>query len=335
MTRLATSCDVVVFCSSSGHCQLDCDYCVVHPVIKRNPSLTYDDLAWFLGEVRQRVLFMFSGKGDFFAGYAKRDRLLDRLLDHDVEVALDINGVLLQEYPEIAPEKLRKIRYINLTMHYRQLREKRVEKVWVENARTILEKHGGELLLGTILSPLGDDQWDEALEFYEREIFRPTGQRMWMIRDCERPSSAGQEEKLAAPRGALRPDDRALPHGGPGEGVRGSRPCSVRRGGTISASGTTDASRAVRTSPSSANAGNVKERRLARREAHFRCSTPHFCDCNNIEALGKMRYDAPAVAGRATPAGLRLKTTTGNEGFLLPLNCGDNAPQCGVTAHSR
>jgi MoaA/NifB/PqqE/SkfB family radical SAM enzyme len=49
--------------------------------------------------------------------------------------------------------------------------------------------------------------------------------------------------------------------------------------------------------PELANAGNVKERRLVRRAAHFRCSTPRFCDCNNIEALGKMRYDAPTAAG--------------------------------------
>jgi MoaA/NifB/PqqE/SkfB family radical SAM enzyme len=297
VNRLETTCDVLVFCSSSGHCQLDCDYCVVHPVIKRNPSLTYDDLAWFIAEVRQRVFFMFSGKGDFFAGYAKRDRLLDRLLDHDVEVALDVNGVLLQEYPELTREKLQKIRYINLTMHYRQLREKHVEKVWVENTKAILERHTGELLLGTILSPLAEDRWEEALEFYEREIFRPTGQRMWVIRDCERPSSAGQEVRLAALEERFAPmiersysQDFAEAFAG-----RSSVLCPAGRDYfRIWNDGRVEGCPYI---PALANAGNVKERHLLRREAHFRCSTPRFCDCNNIEALGKMRDLEPATAG--------------------------------------
>jgi MoaA/NifB/PqqE/SkfB family radical SAM enzyme len=293
MNRLETTCDVVVFCSSSGHCQLDCDYCVVHPVIKRNPSLTYEDLAWFLGEVRQRTFFMFSGKGDFFAGYAKRDRLLDRLLDHDVEVALDVNGVLLNEYPELSAEKLAKVRFVNLTMHWRQIREKRVEKLWVENARTILDRHTGALILGTILSPLGEDQWEEALAFYEREIFGPTGQRMWAIRDCERAYAPEQDSKLALLEARFahmieksHTEDFAEPFVG-----RSHVLCPAGRDYfRIWNDGRVEGCPYI---PELAGAGNIKERRLARRDAHFRCSTPRFCDCNNIEALGKMKYESP------------------------------------------
>ena len=297
MNRLETTCDVVVFCSSSGHCQLDCDYCVVHPVIKRNPSLTYEDLAWFLGEVKQRTFLMFSGKGDFFAGYSKKDRLLDRLLDHDVEVALDVNGVLLQEYPELVPEKLRKIRHINLTMHYRQLREKRVERVWVENAKAIIERHTGELLLGTILSPLADDAWEEALEFYEREIFRPTGQRMWMIRDCERPTSPEQEARLAALEERFAPMIERSHTQDFAEAFAGRTTVLCPAGQNYFRIWNDGRVEGCPYIPELADAGNLKERRLVRREAHFRCSTPRFCDCNNIEALGKMRYDTPATPG--------------------------------------
>jgi MoaA/NifB/PqqE/SkfB family radical SAM enzyme len=300
VSRLETSCDVVVFCSSSGHCQLDCDYCVVHPVIKRNPSLTYEDLAWFLGEIGTRAFLMFSGKGDFFAGYPKRDRLLDRLLGHDVEVALDVNGVLLNEYPELSEEKLAKIRYINLTMHYRQIREKRVEKLWVENAKTILARHRGALLLGTILSPLGEELWEEALAFYEREIFEPTGQRLWAIRDCERTATAEQAARLDALEARYahliersHTEDFAAAFAGK-EFVlcpAGKDYFRIWNDGRVEG---------CPYIPELGDAGNVKERRLVRRGAFFRCSTPRFCDCNNIEALGKMRYDAPEAAPAAS-----------------------------------
>ena len=97
MALVDTSCGAIVFCSSSGHCQLDCSYCIVNPVIKRNPSLTYEDLDFFMRAVGTSVFFIFSGKGDFFAGYSKKERLLGRLLERDVEVALDQCWDLLRQ----------------------------------------------------------------------------------------------------------------------------------------------------------------------------------------------------------------------------------------------
>lgn len=34
------------------------------------------------------------------------------------EIALDINGAMLRDFADLPPEKLTKIQYINLTMHF-------------------------------------------------------------------------------------------------------------------------------------------------------------------------------------------------------------------------
>lgn len=295
--RLSTTCDVVAFCSSAGHCQLDCEYCVVHPVIKRMPSLTYEDLRFFLDEVGGRAYLMFSGKGDFFAGYAKRDRFLDRLLDHDVEVALDVNGVLLNEYPELPAAKLEKVRAINLTMHYKQLREKKVRELWVEHARTILDRHAGELLLGTILSPRLKDSWEESLAFYEEKIFGPTGRRIWLIEDAEQAYDAEERrtyEALATRYAHLVEktfrNDFEAPFAGKESVVcpAGADYFRIWNDGRVDGC----PYRAER-----GEVGNLKERRFRRHETFFRCDTPRYCDCYDIAALGKMRDESEATEG--------------------------------------
>ncbi|MDX9734477.1 MAG: hypothetical protein RBU36_10145, partial [Thermoanaerobaculia bacterium] len=236
------------------------------------------------------------GKGDFFAGYPKRDRFLDRLLDHDVEVALDVNGVLLNEYPELSEEKLAKVRAINLTLHYKQVRDKRVEKAWEANARTILEKHRGELILGTIFSPLLSDLWEEGLAYYRDTVFAATSRKVWAIRDCDRPFDPAQEklfssllERYAAVVEKEHKDDFSAPFAGK-EAVlcpAGRDYFRIWNDGRV---------QGCPWIPGLADLGNLKERRLARRAAPFRCTTPSFCDCYDIHQLGKMGYED------ATPA---------------------------------
>jgi MoaA/NifB/PqqE/SkfB family radical SAM enzyme len=301
LSELKTTCETVVFCSSAGHCQLDCEYCIIHPVVKREPSIVYEDLRFFLDTVGTRVFFIFSGKGDFFAGYPKRDRFLERLLDHDVEVALDVNGVLLNEYPELPETKLAKIRAINLTLHYKQLKDKRVEKVWAANARTVLEKHRGELILGTILSPLLSDLWEEGLVFYRETVFEATGRKIWMIRDCDRPYDPAQEmlfstllERFAGMVEKEHRDDFAGAFAGH-EAVlcpAGRDYFRIWNDGRV---------QGCPWVPDLADLGNVKERRLARRSGPFRCTTARFCDCYDIHQLGKMGYEAASEALPAHP----------------------------------
>jgi MoaA/NifB/PqqE/SkfB family radical SAM enzyme len=302
MSRVQTTCEIVAFCSSAGHCQLDCSYCVVVPVIKRQPSLTYEDLAFFLEAVGKRTFFIFSGKGDFFAGYPKRERLLDRLLDHDVEVALDVNGVLLNDYPDLSPDKLARIRSINLTMHYDQIVEKRVEKVWAENARILLDRHRGDLILGTILSPLTRGTWDEGLDFYRRAVFERTGQRVWLIKDADRPMSADEEAHVAelSRRHAdmvdrTHRDDFAAAFTGPGAVLcpAGSTYFRIWNDGSV------DGCPYV---PELGGLGNLKQRRFSPRPSAFTCATARFCDCYDLRQLGRMREAATGDLLPALPA---------------------------------
>jgi MoaA/NifB/PqqE/SkfB family radical SAM enzyme len=296
MPLLATDCETIAFCSSSGHCQLDCSYCVVNPVIKRNPSLTYEDVAFFLGAVGTSTFLIFSGKGDFFAGYSKHDRFLGRLLEHDVEVALDVNGLLLQDYPELPAAARRKVRYVNLTMHYAQLLRKRAEATWAENARTLLRLHEGTLNLNTILSPLERETWEESLLFFEREVFGPTGRKLTLVSDCDRAFSAeerAEHDRLSerfAPmiEEAYRSDFEGAFTG------RGAVLCPAGKSYfRIWNDG------AVEGCPWIAELGglgNLKERTFAPRSSPFRCTTPRFCDCYDILQLGRMGFEEPAGA---------------------------------------
>ena len=293
MPLVDTTCGTVVFCSSSGHCQLDCSYCVVNPVIKRNPSLTYEDVEYFLGQVGTSVFFIFSGKGDFFAGSAKKDRFLGRLLAHDVEVALDVNGLLLQEYPELPDASRRKVRYVNLTMHYEQIRRKNAEALWASNARTLFGLHEGTLNLNTILSPLERGTWEESLVFFEREIFGPTGRKVTLVSDCDRAFS--EEERAEHDR--LR--ERFAPmveetYSADFEGAfagRGAVLCPAGRSYfRIWNDGRVEGCPWI---GELGGLGNLKERRFSPRPAPFRCTTPRFCDCYDILKLGRMGFEDP------------------------------------------
>ena len=300
VSRISTTCDVVAFCSSSGHCQLDCAYCIVVPVIKRNPSLTLEDLDYFLGAVGKRTFFIFSGKGDFFAGYARRDRLLEHLLERYVEVALDVNGVLLNEYPELSREKLDRIRAVNLTLHYKQIVDKRVTAAWAENARTLLSLHRGEMILGTILSPLSRESWGESLDFYRREIFEKTGQRIWLIKDCDRPMSPEETADVAALE-ARHGDMVEKTHRDDFSGAFAGREQVLCPAGAeyfrVWNDGRVEGCPYVE---ALGGLGNLKERTFSPRKGPFACSTPRFCDCYDLLQLGKMR-DASGAPLALTP----------------------------------
>lgn len=299
MALLATDCETIAFCSSSGHCQLDCSYCVVHPVIKRNPSLAYEDLAFFLGKVGGSAFLIFSGKGDFFAGYGKRDRFLERLLEHDVEVALDVNGLLLQEYPELSEAARRKVRYVNLTMHWAQLVRKDAREAWLDNARTLLALHEGTLNLNTILSPLEKESWEESLLFFERELFGPAGRKLTLVSDCERAFTAEEGAELARLKERFAPMiDEA--YSADFEGAFAGRGAVLCPAGKsyfrIWNDGRVEGCPWV---GELGGLGNLKERTFAPRPAPFRCTTPRFCDCYDILQLGRMGFEE--ARGEALP----------------------------------
>lgn len=298
-----TDCKSVFFISSSGHCSLDCVYCIINPVVKHQPSLNFEDIRFLVDSVGNRSLLAFSGKGDFFAGYKKNDRLLESVLSLDVEVALDVNAVMIHEFPEIADELLRKIRYVNMTMHYRQLKDKNALAVWKKNVEIVIRRMRAVgvlqentsadeegLLVDFVASPLEASLWNEALDFYRENIFAVTGQKLVVVRDvniafdsdygsrfdalCERYDDMlkySHSEDFAA-------KFAKYPYVDCPAGVDYFR---VWNDGAIEGCPYIDERK---------QCGNVKERKFVRYEKNFRCSTPKYCDCSLIAMIGKMDY---------------------------------------------
>lgn len=289
--NMDTDCEVIFFVSSSGHCTLDCPYCIIDPIAKQEPSLDRRDIDFLLKTFAKKAFLAFSGKGDFFAGYRKSERLLASILDQDVEVALDINGVMIHEFPELYTSQLNKIRSLNLTMHYQQLKEKHLLPLWSRNARVLIDKKGRDMLLDTIVSPMLMDLWEESLRFYEKEIFSKTGKRVVLVKDINRPFDAPAEARLAAlkerfsdsVKGIHQEDFAAVFAGWDHVWCpAGKSYFRIWNNGDVQGCPNMyDLSRC----------GNVKERRITIRERPFFCSHMIYCDCNVIEGLGKMGHD--------------------------------------------
>ena len=182
--------DNLFFMSSSGHCGLTCPYCLIKPVAKNEPSINRDDFKFLFEKFKnQKNGFIFSGKGDFFASYQRRDELLRYILDHDVEVMLDINCQFLQECRDLTREHFKKVKEINITMHYHQLKEKKILEEWEKNVKFLYKMCPDNIKLNTIMSPPLTHLWEEALLFYEKHIFQDIGLKLLLICDVHMTST--------------------------------------------------------------------------------------------------------------------------------------------------
>lgn len=284
-------CEVVFFISSSGHCTLDCPYCIINPIAKREQSLNYADIEFLIESFQKRAFLAFSGKGDFFAGYKKSERLLESLLDREVEIALDINGVLIHEFSELSDRQLAKIRYVNLTMHYQQIKEKNLLHVWAGNARILVEKKGHDMLLGTIVSPILIDCWEEALLFYDKEVFDKTGKKIVLIKDIDHPFNMEEEKYLRNLNERFTHIVERVHQEDFAEVFQkcdhvlcpaGSSYFRIWNNGDI---------QGCPNIHELCQCGNLKERKIVIRDRYFRCSEPMYCDCNVIESIGKMVHE--------------------------------------------
>lgn len=289
--EMNTDCEVIFFVSSSGHCTLDCPYCIIDPIAKREPSLNYGDIEFLLETFQKKTFLSFSGKGDFFAGYKKSEKLLASLLDREVEIALDINGVLVQEFPELSDTHLAKIRFINLTMHYQQIREKNLRKPWAGNARMLIERKGDEMLLGTIVSPLLMDSWEEALLFYDTEIFKKTGKKIVLIKDINRTFSKEEEDYLVSLNERFADIVERVHQEDFAEIFQSYNHVLCPAGGSYFRVWNNGGLQGCPNIPELSQCGNVKERKIVIRDGLFCCSQAIYCDCNIIEGLGKMVYE--------------------------------------------
>lgn len=287
---METSAEIFIFASSSGNCTLKYPYCIVDPIAHLEPSLNYADFEFLIKTFNKKILFGLSGKGDFFASYKSSEKLLLKLLSEDVEIVLDINGVFIHEFGEIPNEYLSKILSINLTMHYQQLKSNNLLDRWKNNALKIIELKQHQLILGTILSPKVKDYWHEALEFYKKEIYIRTHQKILLIRDVQVLLSLEEESALKELKNDFAPmisniqeTDFSLPFREnknvlcPAE----STYFRVWNDGTFSGCPYIDLLKDM---------GNVKARNIKSRELLFPCNQPGFCDCDAINSLGKMIF---------------------------------------------
>lgn len=285
-----TDCDVSFFASSSGHCSLDCPYCIINPIAKREPSLNYGDIAFLLDTFGIKAFLAFSGKGDFFAGYKKKERMLNALLEREVEIGLDINGVMIHEFPELDPDQLAKIRSINLTMHYQQLKEKHLRKTWAKNAKVLIDRKGDDMLLGTIISPLLMDLWEESLRFYHDEVFSRTGKKLVLVRDINHPFSEEAEALLRSIRERFAESVARVHQENFKEAFVDCHHVLCPAGKAYFRIWNDGRIQGCPVIPELSICGNAKERRVSVRDELFQCSQPYYCDCNIIESLGKMTH---------------------------------------------
>jgi hypothetical protein len=284
-----TSCEVIFFASSSGHCTLDCQYCIVNPIAKNQPSLTYEDLKFLLDTFKVRAFFSFSGLGDFFAGYKPSQKLLTRLLDHDVEVALDVNGVLIHDFPALEDRKLEKIRYLNLSMHYHQINQKNLLSQWAKNARTLIENRFKEIHPDYVLSPPLIKEWETALEYYKENVFVYTRKPLLLVRNINivfDESAEAHIRQLITRFG----DVIAGTHQEDFAAGFANRPKVLCPAGVsyfrLWNDGRVQGCPQI---PALYDCGNVKDRNLKPKQSYFLCDSPQYCDCHVIDALGKMR----------------------------------------------
>ena len=284
--------ETLVFASSSGHCNLDCSYCVASPVVKLQPSLSYEDLMFLKQQVGGKFFFIFSGRGDFFAGYRKSERLLARLLEHeDVAVALDINGVLIHCFPELTAAQLARVRHVNLTFHYRQLKAHKALELWRRNAISLLKRHDNpDFFVNFILAPAESEDWNEALDWYRANLFAAHPKRLVLINDVLKPFAAEHETQLDL----LQRQHADILH-------------TVRRGNFASLLSSFDHvscpagqsyfrvwnDGAIEACPNVAELrqhGNLKRREFLPRTEPFLCNDVRHCDCYHIASAGRMSF---------------------------------------------
>ena len=288
--ELKTECKNIIFASSSGHCTLDCDYCIVDPIAKHESSLEMSDIDFILKQLYGNTFIGFSGKGDFFAGYKKSDKLLSRILERDVEIALDINGVLIHEFTDIDKYQLDKIEGINLTMHYKALRDSKMLERWADNALAIIQRKCYDLFIGTVLSPLLVDSWAESLDFYEKKIFSRTGWKVVLVPDISRNMSPWENDQVSA---LLNQFSHMIHHlhnedfASPFQNVKsvlcpaGKSFFRVWNNGMIDGCSNIDSLKQL---------GNAKERIITLNGSFFPCSDPSYCECHAIFEMGKMQF---------------------------------------------
>ena len=89
--------------------------------------------------------------------------------------------------PELTLDKLEKIRFINLTMHYHQIKQKQLLQRWPTHARLFIERRFDQIHPDYILSPPLMNEWEEAVAYYADNVYAHTGKPLLLVRDINKP----------------------------------------------------------------------------------------------------------------------------------------------------
>ncbi len=173
----------VIYANTSGVCTLQCPYCFTNQ-LKGKDCLGKRDFEAIFRLLGENIFFIFSGVGDFFAGYRKSERLLEYILAHDVSLFLDFNGVLVHELPEIAGAHLDKFRFLDISFHYSAMKEKNLLDLWTHNAAAVSRTLPHDrLIFKTIFTRREMELWPEILQFYESKVYPLTGKPLSIALD--------------------------------------------------------------------------------------------------------------------------------------------------------
>lgn len=171
----------VFFVAGSGLCNLNCPYCITNrPRVLS--SLRKEDFSSIFDHFGENIYFIFSGIGDFFCGYQQNEQLLRFLLQHDVRMVLDINGIEIKELGDRDLEGKDKIDFIDISCHFGTMKKQGLLNKWVDSIRKIHD-NGYDYHIKMILSPLERDLWNEGIIFYRDHVFPLTRKKLILSPD--------------------------------------------------------------------------------------------------------------------------------------------------------
>jgi len=272
----------VFFAVSSGLCNLQCAYCITdRPSIKSN--LDKDDFSYIFEYFGEDIYFIFSGLGDFFCGYSAKDQLLKYILQHDLMIFLDINGVDIKELQDQDLEGKQKIDMIDISYHYGAMKKQKVLDRWVKSIEKIHDNRYN-YHIKMVPSPLERDIWEEAIEFYRKEVHPINGKKLLLFPDTNSSidliSQLNEFEKITADRkDIVRLLGREsifkksnLPPGGAPPCPAGSRYFRIFHNGDMIPC-------ELLANRLNIRLGNLKKRELTTIKHDVSCNYTGFCDC--------------------------------------------------------
>lgn len=173
----------VAYVNSTGICNLDCPYCFTNNS-KKPVSLANEDMDYLFEVFGENFLLCFSGQGDFFAGYKKKDRFLENLLKRDVKIYLDFNGVLVHELFEMDPALLEKVHNFDVSFHYETMKTKGFLEQWTDNTIKLSQVvPASRWAVKTIVTMSTLYSLHEKLDFYASRVFPETGKPLKIVLD--------------------------------------------------------------------------------------------------------------------------------------------------------